>query len=703
MRARGVGIGARRVLVARILLLLPFLALVPRAAQLSSDERGYARGIAQTRRVLRLAAERGVIFDRKGAELALSIDAPSVYVNPSDLADVDRSAQLLGRVLGIDRRALAERLSGSRSFAFVSRWVTDEQAQRVKKLGLAGVGVLYEPRRIYPNHGLAAQVVGFANIDGEGVRGLEQQEDTWLRGIPRSLPVERDARGRLLVNAGEEHWRTAGGDIALTIDAALQADAEDALRSAIEATGARGGVVISMDPHTGDILALTEIPTFDPNYFRELDYRTTRARAFLDAAEPGSALKIFLMAAALERKAISPDERFDCENGAFSVPGSVIRDSHPHGMLTAAEILEVSSNIGATKIAFEIGRQAHFELLRRFGFGEVTGVGFPGESAGLLRPWQQWQPLDHATIAFGQGIAVTPIQLAAATAALANGGEWVRPRLVLARRAARGPWQPTPVEGKRRVVRPETAAAVLAMMEGVVGPEGTARRAALRGVRVAGKTGTAQKFDPATATYSDERFSAWFVGVVPAEDPKLVIVAGVDEPRRPVHTGGAAAAPLFARVASDQLARFGVFTEPEFGAPRYTPPSGNPALIASAADPGAAATPSPVAARATPTVPVPRVTKSNANATEASIEAAESRAATQLVSVGDRMLLPDFRGLTESEVKQITAGTSLDVKMTGHGRAVDQEPPAGTILARGGARVFIRFESSEPGGEEGEG
>jgi cell division protein FtsI (penicillin-binding protein 3) len=702
MRARDVGAGARRVLVARILLLVFFLALAARAAHLSTDERGSARGIAQTQRVLRLPPERGVIFDRNGAELALSIDAPSVYANPSALADVDRAARRLAAALGADRRAIATRLSGQSPFVFVSRWVTDERAQKVKELGLEGVGVLYEPRRVYPNRGLAAQVVGFANIDGEGVRGLEQQEDEWLRGTPRRLPVERDARGRLLVNAGGERWRTAGGDIALTIDAALQADAEDALRASIEATGARGGVVISMDPRNGDVLALTEVPTFDPNYFRELDYRITRSRSFLDAADPGSALKIFLMAAALERGAIAPEDRFDCENGTFRVPGSVIHDSHPHGVLTAAEILQVSSNIGAAKIAFALGRTAHFDLLRRFGFGEVTGVGFPGESSGVLRPWQQWRPLDHATIAFGQGVAVTPIQLAAAAAALANGGEWVRPRLVMARRGARGAWQPTRVEGKRRVVRPETAAAVLAMMEGVVGPEGTAQRAALPGVRVAGKTGTAQKFDPGTATYTEDRFAAWFIGIVPSDDPKLVIVAGIDEPRRPVHTGGAAAAPLFARVASAQLARFGVFTEPQSGTPRYTPPSGTPAPIASAADPNAAATPSPVAPRATSTAPVPRVTKSNANATEASIEAAASPAETQLVSIGDRMLLPDFHGLTESEVRRITANTPLDVKMTGHGRAVAQEPPAGTILARNRALVHIRFESSGPGDEEGE-
>jgi cell division protein FtsI (penicillin-binding protein 3) len=515
--------------------------------------------------------------------------------------------------------------------------------------------------------------------------------------------VERDARGRLLVNAGEERWSTAGGDITLTIDAALQADAEAALGAAVEATGARGGVAIAMNPRTGDILALAEAPAFDPNHFRKLDYRTTRSHAFLDAADPGSTLKAFLMAAALENATVTPDTAFDCESGAFRVPGSTIHDSHPHGLLSATEILRVSSNIGAAKIAFALGPRAHFEMLQRFGFGEVTGIGFPGESAGVLRPWRQWRPLDHATIAFGQGVGVTPIQLAAATAALANGGRRVRPRLVAARRAARGAWQPTPVETLRQVVSPETATAVLAMMEGVVGPDGTARHAALRDVRVAGKTGTAQKLDPETGTYSSDRFQAWFVGVVPAEDPKLVIVAGVDEPQRPVHTGGAAAAPLFARMATAQLTRFGIFTEPKSSAPRYTPKTESPTLLASAADRETAATTSAAAPRATSAPPAPRVTRSNPDATEASRKASVSRTAALLVSDGDRMMLPDFRGLTESEVRQITARSPLDVKMTGRGTAVTQDPPAGTVIASRQALVFIHFESPEPGEGNGEG
>jgi cell division protein FtsI (penicillin-binding protein 3) len=415
-------------------------------------------------------------------------------------------------------------------------------------------------------------------------------------------------------------------------------------------------------------------------------------------------MKAFLMAAALENRAVEPEQRFDCENGSFRVPGSVIHDSHPHEELTVTEILRVSSNIGAVKIAFALGPRAHFESLRDFGFGRVTGVGFPGESSGLLRPWQQWRQLDHATIAFGQGVTVTPIQLAAATATLANGGEWVQPRLVTARRAPGGNWQLTRPGERRRVVQPETAAQVLDMMEGVVGPEGTARLAALRDVRVAGKTGTAQKLDAETGRYAADRFMAWFIGIVPADDPKLVIVVGIDEAQRPRHTGGAAAGPLFARMASAQLARFGIVTEPESASPRYNPAieSAPPMLVAATSSAEPEEIDSAVAESIAPAVSAPPV------AVTAVIASPPPRAdvpdtITPVVSLGDRMLLPDFRGMTPAQVLDITARTPLDVKMTGSGRAVTQEPAAGTILASRQALVFIHFEAPEAGRGKGSG
>jgi cell division protein FtsI (penicillin-binding protein 3) len=540
----------RRIAMVRAAFLLAFVGLSARAAHLTVfDQRGWLLGERQHKAVLTLAPERGAILDRNGRELALSVDAPSVYAVPSAVDEPARSARRLARALGRDPARIAARLRHDGPFVFLARWVTAQQSAAVKALGLAGVGIIEEPRRVYPTKELAAQFVGFANIDGRGVRGIEQLEDAWLQGTPRRLPVERDGTGHLLVDLGDEGWSTAGGDVRLTLDAAMQADAMLALRRAIQATRARGGVVVSLDPHTGDLLALAEAPGFDPNRFRELRYADTRSRAFLDALEPGSTLKAFLVAAALENGAVTREARIDCEDGTFRVPGKTIRDARPHGELSVTGILRVSSNIGAVKLALALGPGPHVQMLRRFGFGSSTGSGFPDESAGLLREPLRHRPVDHATLAFGQGLSVTPAQLAAATAALANEGRWLRPRLVAARRRAGGTWQPTRPEPARQVVSPQTAATLLAMLETVTGPDGTGRRAALRGVAVAGKTGTAQKFDPELGRYSDDRLVAWFIGAAPADAPRLVVVAALDEPRRPLHTGGAAAAPPFASPA----------------------------------------------------------------------------------------------------------------------------------------------------------
>jgi cell division protein FtsI (penicillin-binding protein 3) len=690
MRSARVQISLRRIGIARILFLLPFAALGLRAAYLSVDERGIAQGNNQTRRVLSIAPGRGAIVDSSGAELALSVESPSVYAIPSSIDDVDVAVAKLAPILGWKRQKLADRMRNRQSFFFLARWVTPERAQQILDLGLAGVGVIDEPRRIYPHRHLAAQLVGFANIDGKGVRGIEQQEDDWLRGMERRIPVERDARGRKLWIGGDSEWRTKGGDIALTIDATLQAQAEEALGDTIAATGARGGIVVAMDPWTGDILAVAENPGFDPNHFRSLKFASTRSRAFADANDPGSTLKTFLIAAALEEGVIEVDDTVDCEDGSFRVPGKTIHDHHPNGTLTPAGILRVSSNIGAVKIAFELGRAAHYRALQRFGFGSVTNSLFPGESAGLLRPWKKWMPVDHATIAYGQGINVTPIQLAAATSALANGGLWVQPRIVSARRPAGEGWLSSRPEPGRRVIREETAGAILEMLEGVVSPEGTASLAGLKGIRVGGKTGTPQKYDSESQTFSLDRHEAWFMGVVPVDAPKLVIVVRVDEAQRPAHTGGATAAPLFARVAAAQLTRYGIFTEPE----RRRAESGPTVAIARNE-----ALPSVSAA---PKKPALRSQRSAARTAEPrAARPSTPTSVARLASLGDRVLMPDFVGRTVDEVRQMTAGR-IAVEFSGKGRAVTQQPPPGTVFALSSGPVTVRFEpQTAMRGEEG--
>jgi cell division protein FtsI (penicillin-binding protein 3) len=454
--------------------------------------------------------------------------------------------------------------------------------------------------------------------------------------------------------------------VALTVDAAFQADAEIALDEAMAMTRAKAGFVVSLDPHTGEVLALAERPSFDPNEFRALAYPDTRARSLLDAFEPGSTFKVFLVAAALEANAIEPSDVFDCEMGRFKVPGGIIRDAHPHGLLDVAGVVRVSSNIGATKIAYRRPPSVYYDTLRRFGFGAATGSGFPQESAGLLRSWKNWRPVDRANLAFGQGVDVTPIQLAAATAAIANGGVWVEPHMVARRRTPEGRWEAQPAGASRRVIRPETAARVLTMMEGVVGPEGTGKLAAIPGIRVGGKTGTAQKIDPLTGRYAANRYFSWFTGVAPIDDPRVVIVTALDEPRGIAHTGGAVAAPLFSKVAQAQLARLGIAA----AAPMVAARGG-------AADaPGAAVRPARL----------PAVSAS----LEESLRVAEQSDVT-FVQEGDRVLLPDFQGLTVAQVKKAAADARVVVEVEGEGRAVSQEPGPGTILSGGERRVHVRF------------
>jgi cell division protein FtsI (penicillin-binding protein 3) len=679
---------SRRLRVAGAAMVVAFSLLAVRAANLSLvDPRGGGRGGDQAGKVVRIAPARGLVVDRLGSELAVTLSAPSVYAMPRAVSDAEAMARSLAGVLRSDARELQRRLEHDSSFAFLRRWVTPEQARAVEALELSGVGIVYEPRRVYPQEQLAGQILGFANIDGIGARGVEQQEDAWLRGRAQAVAVERDARGRLLAGAGHDPRSAVGGDVALTLDAALQAETESALDEILEATGAANGLVVSLDVRSGDLLAVAERPGFDPNLFRATPYGATRSRAFLDAVEPGSSLKQFVIAAALEQGALALDAPIDCENGHWRVPGKTLRDVKPHGILDPAGVLRVSSNIGAAKIGYMLGASPHFERLRAFGFGSPSGSGFPDESAGLLRHWRDWRPVDHANISFGQGISVTPVQLAAATAAIARGGVWLPPRLVAARREAGGLWQAVPPGAERRVLRREVADAVLAMMEGVVGPEGTGRFAALRDLRVAGKTGTAQKLDPETGTYSQKRYLAWFVGVVPADDPRLVVVVMLDEPKGRIHTGGATAAPLFARAAASALARQGILTDPERELPWFARVDGQPPwALPAAADPSP---PPPGPAPAAPVPPAPQTPAAPALA---------SAASPALLRLGDRVLLPDFRGLTADQVRQITAGAPFRLEIHGVGRAVAQDPAPGSVVAGGSGLVRVRFEPRGAGG-----
>jgi cell division protein FtsI (penicillin-binding protein 3) len=678
---RGVSLRAR---LCGALLLSSLLALAGRAAHLGVvDRRGAERGDVQTGTVLRLAPARGTILDKGGAELAVTVPAPSVYALPREVRDLTRSAVALARALGLPAARVRARLERKNSFVFVKRWLTPEQAAAVSKLELAGVGLVEEPRRAYPQAALAGQLVGFSNIDGEGARGIEQMEDAWLSGKAQRVAVERDARGRLLAFADYDPASSAGGDVALTLDAALQAEAEAALAEVVKATGAKGGLVIVLEPASGDVLALAERPGFDPNAFRSTPYPATRSRAFHDAGDPGSTAKPFVVAAGLERGVLGKHEIIDCEGG-FRVPGKTVKDTHPHKGLDPSGILRVSSNVGAAKIAFRVGAEHHFALLRAFGFGRKTGSRFPDESAGLLRPWQDWRPVDHATIAFGQGMAATPMQLANAFAVLASGGEWRAPRLIKARREPDGRWEELPASPPRRVLDADVARSVLGMLETVVGPEGTGQRAGLRGIRVAGKTGTAQKLD-ADGSYSLHRYQAWFVGAAPADRPRVVIAAMVDEPRGYIHTGGATAAPVFAKVAAAALARDGILTEPELPLPEWARADWVPPWKTTKTKPVASAP--KLAARPKRAIKVPAQGPPASRPSRSRVPRSEPQASEAVVRLDDRVLLPDFRGQSPDQVRAQLAGLGIALQVSGAGRALAQEPAPGTIVRGGSIRV----------------
>ncbi|MCA9574604.1 MAG: penicillin-binding protein [Polyangiales bacterium] len=518
----------------------------------------------QTRNV-RLSPKRGTIYDRHGAELAVSVDVDSVTANPRELRAAGRdplaTAQQLASVIpGLDVETVTERLRGDRAFAFIKRHVTPQQGAAVERLAIPGVRLEQEARRFYPNRELAAHVLGFANIDGEGIEGIELFMEDSLRGPEREFEAVRDRRGRVVYSDHLLDSTTQRGqDITLTIDKTIQHIAERELALAVQTFEARAGHVVVMDPNTGEILALANYPTFDPNAPGRFDVGARRNRAVTDRFEPGSTVKPFTVAGALAAGTIRANQVFDCGDGQMSVDEeNTIRDSHRYTSLTPAQIIAFSSNIGTARIAATMGRSGLYRAMRRFGFGEQTGLPLPGETGGVLRHYRRWYEMDAATISFGQGMSVTSVQLATAMGAIANGGRLMRPTLVRRVHDADGALVDDNLPQVRRQVIPTATARLVAdMMTAVTGPGGTGIEAAIDGYLVAGKTGTAQKADYVTGGYAEDQWLASFVGFVPAESPRLVISVVIDEPLI-AHAGGIVAGPVFRRVGEATLRHLGV-------------------------------------------------------------------------------------------------------------------------------------------------
>ena len=676
MRSQTLRSAVIRVRVVQMFVAAAFVILAVRAGQLTVGNLKWGSlGENQVNKSFEIQGPRGLIVDRDQRELAITVEAPSVYIDPPLLEQRRTAIAELSRILARPTTELDARIGQRKSFLYLTRWISRKQAEQIERLNLMGVGIKYEPRRTYPAGPMAASLLGFVNIDGEGVRGVEQMMDSWLRGSSTLEPGKRDGRGRALPKGGSVNPRkNAGGDVKLAVDWMLQAKAESALARTMASSGARRGVVVVVEPRTGDILTLAEAPGYDPNSFRKHEYGDTRSRAFSDAVEPGSTLKAFLVGAALDAGVLNEETTIDTGTGELRVPGKTIVDKRKIEATDAAGVLRHSSNVGAVLIAQALGAERYRNFLDRMGFGHNTRSGFPSESAGLMRRWQDWKPVDQANIAFGQGINVTVIQLAMAAAALANGGELMRPRIVLARR---GPlledWEEQPPISAGQAMEPAAARAVVKMLESVVSAQGTGRRAALEDVQVAGKTGTAQLLDLSGA-YSQTRHTAWFLGLAPADDPKVVIVVAVEEPRQ--GGGGAVAAPLFAEIAAAQLARYGIITRPE---PIRAAPLPTPSM------PLASAAPEDDRASRAEFRPIAELAVAASTSTHAS--------RGFFGSARQAVLVPNFRGANLASAQSLASEEALELRYrgSGHGRIVSQEPAPGTILGGKRRTVVVNF------------
>lgn len=559
----GKGFSSGRRIVLAVLLLAGFTIVLGRLVHLQVLQAAElsVRADRQHQKSVAVEGARGSIYDRRGKVLAMNMEVPSVFGVPASLDNPSGVARDLARVLHVRAGDIEKKLRQERSFVWIARKVDPEQGRRLERLSLDGIGTVMEGRRYYPKGALLSHVLGFAGMDGQGLEGVERRYDPYLRGEKRQIVLQRDALGRTVFPKGlTEQGPSAGHSVTLTIDEVIQYVAEKELDEVVAATRAKSGVVIVMEPKTGAVLAMAMAPRFDPNSVRGLSAERWRNRVVTDAYEPGSTMKIFLAAAALEERAMKPETVIDAENGRMTIAGTVIHDHEKARSLTFAQAIQRSSNVAAAKIAMALGEERVHRYLKAFGFGEKTEIDLPGEAAGLVKEPHEWGRRTLASLAMGQEIGVTALQLAAAVSAVANGGWLMRPFVVSEIRDARGQLvaQVTP-QVRRRPITGDTARTVGRILEGVI-TTGTGAKAAVAGYRVAGKTGTAQKIDPETGGYSDELFVASFAGYVPADDPRLAIVAIIDEPQGEAW-GGTVAAPVFRRVAEQSLTYLGVSSQ----------------------------------------------------------------------------------------------------------------------------------------------
>lgn len=512
----------------------------------------------QHRKTVSLEGARGTILDRHGKVLAMNVEVPSAFGVPTTLDSPTKTARVLAPVLQVRSDELERKLRQARSFVWLARKLDPEQGRRLERLSLDGVGVVMEGRRFYPKGPFLSHVLGFAGMDGEGLEGVEHRYESYLRGEKRMMVLQRDALGRSVFPTDlTERNPTPGHNLTLTIDEVIQYITERELEDAVTRAQAKSGTMIVLEPQTGAVLAMAVSPRFDPNVVSNLSPDRWRNKALADAYEPGSTLKAVVAAAAIEEHVVRPNTMVFGEHGRMTIANTVIHDHEKLGWVSFSQVIQKSSNIGAAKTGMALGEQRLHRYLQTFGFGQKTEIDLPGEGAGLVKRPKDWGRRSVASISMGQEIGVTPLQMVSAIAALANEGVLMKPYVVSEIRGPEGHLlKRVSPQVRRRVVSLETAHTVTKILEGVV-TDGTGGKAAIPGFRVAGKTGTAQKIDPRTGSYSVSRFVTSFAGYVPADNPRLAMIVVIDEPQGDAW-GGTVAAPVFSRVGEQVLNYLGV-------------------------------------------------------------------------------------------------------------------------------------------------
>ena len=554
------GLILRRNLIVTIILAC-FVVILVRAYRLQVTDGARLAALAKREYSgeIALLPRRGDIIDRRERILASSVEVYSLCADPRLIEKPKPLAAKLSSLLNLDYLDTLEKLSSGKGFVWIKRKLAPQQRADVLKLKHRGLGFIPESKRIYPNRDLAAHVLGFVGLDGNGLEGLELQYDQTLSGEKGRIRFYKDRLGRTVYrNGSPECFEQEGHRLVLTLDKTIQYRLENALRKAVIEQNATAGLAVMMDPWTGDILAMSVQPSYDPNFFWKYSAGRRRNRVVVDCFEPGSTMKVFTALLALENNLIRLDEPVYCENGNYKVGRHTVHDTHRYGWLTLPRIIQVSSNIGALKIGMRMEKAMLYNGLRRFGFGDPTGVDLPGETRGLLRRVSGWAQIDFAAICFGQGLSISPIQQISALSTIANGGLLVHPRVVkriedtrdnVIRRFERKP--------SERVVSRKSTRILTKMLKKVVESGGTGSRAALEGYPVAGKTGTAQKVDPKTGTYSKRNCVSSFMGFFPADNPAVALLVMVDEPKEAVY-GGLVAAPVFKTIAEQVIPYMGI-------------------------------------------------------------------------------------------------------------------------------------------------